>query len=279
MTLLLLSRRLPLALARRQALPLRRSFHRSAAAWLPEIPFKLADIGEGIAEVELLQWFVNEGDKITQFQNVCEVQSDKATVEITSRYDGVVKKVHYTVGEMAKVGQTLIDIEVDDATAAAFHAATPSKPVATTPTLARRAAPTPVAAPARPPLPPAAVQVAVDVAVPSQAPSRQPRDADERVLTSPSVRRLAKEHSIDLLEVIGTGPDGRLLKEDLLNHIRMLASQPKIELVQLPTATAKATTTMGGSVQASASYLAEDTVVPLTRTYRALLAQPTRSCW
>lgn len=59
---------------------LRRSFHRSAVAAFPEIPFKLADIGEGIAEVEVLQWFIKEGDQIKQFQNVCEVQSDKVCV-------------------------------------------------------------------------------------------------------------------------------------------------------------------------------------------------------
>lgn len=54
-----------------------RDFHRSCVAAFPEIPFKLADIGEGIAEVEVLQWFVKEGEQIKQFQNVCEVQSDK----------------------------------------------------------------------------------------------------------------------------------------------------------------------------------------------------------
>ena len=59
--------------------PTLRAFHGSAAVALPEIPFKLADIGEGIAEVEVLQWFVKDGDPIKQFQNVCEVQSDKVS--------------------------------------------------------------------------------------------------------------------------------------------------------------------------------------------------------
>lgn len=67
------------------------------------VPFKLADIGEGIAEVELLKWFVKEGDTIKTFDRVCEVQSDKATVEITSRYAGVISKVHHGEGDIVKV--------------------------------------------------------------------------------------------------------------------------------------------------------------------------------
>ena len=68
------------------------------------VPFLLADIGEGIAEVELMQWFVREGDVVKQFDRVCEVQSDKATVEISSRYDGVVRRVHHEAGAIVKVG-------------------------------------------------------------------------------------------------------------------------------------------------------------------------------
>ena len=57
----------------------RRSISTSALRLMPQIPFKLADIGEGIAEVEVMQWFVKEGDQVEQFQNVCEVQSDKVS--------------------------------------------------------------------------------------------------------------------------------------------------------------------------------------------------------
>jgi hypothetical protein len=72
------------------------------------LPFKLADIGEGIAEVELMKWFVKEGDVIRAFDRVCEVQSDKATVEITSRYDGTVHKVHHLEGDIVKVGGVFV---------------------------------------------------------------------------------------------------------------------------------------------------------------------------
>eukprot|EP00978_Attheya_sp_CCMP212_P040459 scaffold221176_cov53-Attheya_sp.AAC.1 len=74
------------------------------------IPFLLADIGEGIAEVELLQWFVATGDPIRQFDRVCEVQSDKATVEITSRFDGTVESLDGAIGDMISVGCPLLHI-------------------------------------------------------------------------------------------------------------------------------------------------------------------------
>jgi len=72
--------------------------------------FKLADIGEGIAEVELMKWFIKEGDLVRSFDRICEVQSDKATVEITSRYDGYITKVYHREGDIVKVGSTLVDI-------------------------------------------------------------------------------------------------------------------------------------------------------------------------
>lgn len=86
------------------------AFHHSSRLFKP-INFKLADIGEGIAEVEVLEWYVKPGDKIEQFSPICMVQSDKASVEITSRYDGIVKSLGWNIGDMAQVGSTLIELE------------------------------------------------------------------------------------------------------------------------------------------------------------------------
>ncbi|KAJ0407990.1 hypothetical protein P43SY_000194 [Pythium insidiosum] len=242
------------------------AFHRHAPLAFPEIPFKLADIGEGIAEVEVLQWFVKEGEPIKQFQNVCEVQSDKATVEITSRYDGVVKKIHYNVGEMAKVGTTLIDIDVDDATAASVvESAKPAQ--------SRKGPPTPVggAAPkAVKPQTPTPKVAAPEPVAPTPRARAAPvvssaRSTSEKVLTSPSVRRLAKEHDIDLADVEGSGPQGRILKEDLLEYIRALAASPPTATTPASTSSAVASSpAVASAAPVTASYLEEDTTVPLT---------------
>ncbi len=69
---------------------------------LATVAFKLSDIGEGIAEVEVLKWHVKVGDRVAQFDKLLEVQSDKATVDITSRFDGVVTALHYKVRAAAR---------------------------------------------------------------------------------------------------------------------------------------------------------------------------------
>ncbi|XP_060839775.1 lipoamide acyltransferase component of branched-chain alpha-keto acid dehydrogenase complex, mitochondrial [Rhopalosiphum padi] len=158
------------------------------------VPFLLADIGEGISEVTVKEWYVNVGDVVSEFDDVCEVESDKATVTITSRYAGAVTKVHYETGGTARVGSALVDIEVDeDGQTAAEQVAAGAEVVAT-----------------------GAEEVVVAGSSGEPAGSDAPdAGVTARVLTTPAVRRIAAEKGIDLTTVHGTGKHGRVLKEDI----------------------------------------------------------------
>ncbi|KAI8076453.1 2-oxoacid dehydrogenases acyltransferase-domain-containing protein [Gilbertella persicaria] len=90
-----------------------RSFHHACRLGMIR-PFLLADIGEGITECEVVQWFVEPGTKVAEFDKICEVQSDKASVEISSRYAGSIVKLHYGKHDTAKVGHPLVDIDTDE---------------------------------------------------------------------------------------------------------------------------------------------------------------------
>ncbi len=172
------------------------------------VPFNLPDIGEGIAEVEILQWHVAEGQHISQFDKLLEVQSDKATVDITSRYDGTVRKLHYKVGDMAKTGKPLLDIELSAAglpsQAAAAAAAPDVRPGASSSSSSSSSS-----SPAE----------EAGGSKASTAGSSSASSASARGIAAPAVRHLARQHDIPVASVPGTGKDGRVTKEDMLKAI------------------------------------------------------------
>ncbi len=148
--------------------------------------FKLADIGEGMQEAEILRWLVAEGQEVKEDQPLVEIQTDKVTAELPSPWAGVVVQRRKAEGDLVRVGETLLEI--------ALAAGLPAGP---TPAPGTAAAPPGTTA----------------------AGAAQPAGgARQQVLASPATRRRALEWGIDLRDVRGTGPAGRVTREDLERH-------------------------------------------------------------
>lgn len=166
----------------------------------------------GIVECEIVQWFVEPGARVEEFSPLCEVQSDKASVEITSRFAGVVKKLHYGAGEFAKVGKPFVDIDIvdDGKTSGDLEAVAPTAP---TPTAAH-----PAPALSAPPPSPLAPEVVASRAQPdAKRASPVIQTGKHAALATPATRHLSKELGVEISHVPGTGKDGRVSKEDILN--------------------------------------------------------------
>ncbi|RON66951.1 branched-chain alpha-keto acid dehydrogenase subunit E2 [Pseudomonas fluorescens] len=164
---------------------------------------KMPDIGEGIAEVELSQWHVKVGDLVVEDQVLADVMTDKAMVDIPSPVHGKVIALGGQPGEVMAVGSVLISIEVEGAgnlKESAAPAPVKEAPIAPKAEATVESRPVAAAAPR-----PAAVCQGPMVA----------READERPLASPAVRKHALDLGIQLRLVRGTGPAGRVLHEDL----------------------------------------------------------------
>jgi pyruvate dehydrogenase E2 component (dihydrolipoamide acetyltransferase) len=159
--------------------------------------FRLPDIGEGVAEGEVVEWFVKEGDRIVEDAPLVSVLTDKANVEIPSPKGGRIARIHAQVGEKVKVGGLLVTIDTDGTGGAPPSAPSPPpSPTATAPTPSKDT-------PSPPPSAPATTGGATA------------GDASSRTLASPYLRRLAAERGIDLRTLRGSGPNGRITEADL----------------------------------------------------------------
>ncbi|WP_028101366.1 dihydrolipoamide acetyltransferase family protein [Pseudoduganella violaceinigra] len=179
---------------------------------------KMPDIGEGIAEVELVMWHVKVGDAVTEDMILADVMTDKATIEIPSPVHGTVAMLGGAAGQVMAVGADLIHIEVEGAGnlkaqsgAAAAAEAAPAKPVAPPPASSAAAAPP---APAAAPVAPVAASATAPASRATVA-ARVAREAGERPLASPAVRKRAWDMGVELQFVHGSGPAGRILHADL----------------------------------------------------------------
>ncbi|MER5408121.1 dihydrolipoamide acetyltransferase family protein [Streptomyces sp. NPDC002769] len=197
--------------------------------------FKMPDVGEGLTEAEILKWYVQPGDSVTDGQVVCEVETAKAAVELPIPYDGVVRELRFPEGTTVDVGQVIIAVDVSGGAA----------PVQASPAAAPAAEPVPVvppspAAPAGEPKPEGRTPVLVGYGVAESSTKRRPRKGTEvpaqpsevfraatavqgelnghgrpRPLAKPPVRKLAKDLGVDLTTVTPSGPDGIITREDV----------------------------------------------------------------
>ncbi len=164
--------------------------------------FKLPDIGEGVVEGEVVQWHVAAGDVVSEDDPIVDVMTDKATVTIPSPVTGVVNSLSGGVGEMVAVGSTLVEFDSDSAAAPASEPETVAEPEPEEESVpVVKPEPTPAPTPAAP-----------EPVVASIAPSG-------KVLASPAIRRRAREAGVDLAQVRGSGPAGRVRHADLDAYI------------------------------------------------------------
>lgn len=212
-----------------------------------DIPFLLADIGEGIKEVELIKWYVTIGQTVEQFDKICLIQSDKATVEITSRYDGIITSLNEkNVGDMIQVGEPLLFLRSEEGEEEHYDDTESSKDFSETDTLVsaledsiNSKIPTldvlddteekdiglAIDGTAFD-LTPAATEVSqtrysdIDDDNISESHSLNKRsDTSNRFEASPAVRKLVNDYGINATSIHGTGPKGRILKSDLLSYL------------------------------------------------------------
>ncbi len=178
---------------------------------MSEFVIKMPDVGEGVAEAELVEWHVKAGDPVREDMVIAAVMTDKATVEIPSPVAGTVVWLAAEVGEKIAVKAPLMRIET-------ASGGTPSAPTA-----AEKSSPAPE------PKKPAPAQEK-SAGAPSAARVSPPsQDPAERPIASPAVRLFAREHGVDLRQVQGSGPANRVLREDVE---RWLARGPQAPSVQ-----------------------------------------------
>ncbi len=165
------------------------------------VQFALPDLGENIESGDVIRILVDVGDRLAEDQTVIELETDKAVIEVPSSIDGTITEILVQQGDTIAVGQPILAVETAAAAAPVAEEAPP--------------APVPVEEPAPTPMPQAVAPV-VEEAPP------EPTSTDDPVPAAPSTRRLAREIGVDIAQVQGTGPGGRISIDDVKAHSKKL---------------------------------------------------------
>lgn len=167
---------------------------------MTDFVYKLPDVGEGLDQAEIMSWKVSVGDAVVPDQVLAEVETDKSMVEVPSPVAGVVTKLAGSPGDFIEVGATFVEIALDDG------ANVPAGEDSTTP-FGAEDSPAPIAAPRSGAAPESGTSS-------DEGAGREPRGA-HRILASPATRRFAHDSGVDLNDVAGSGPAGRITKTDV----------------------------------------------------------------
>jgi len=163
--------------------------------------FRLPDIGEGIHEGEIVKWFVKPGDKVQEDDVLCEVQNDKAVVEIPSPVEGTVEDILVEEGTVAVVGDVLVTFDAPGYEHLKFkgdHEEEKTEDVSKAE---------------------AETQTTTEVAQESSPAPAADVDSSRRIIAMPSVRKYAREQGVNIRLVTGSGDNGRIMKEDIMAYI------------------------------------------------------------
>ena len=169
------------------------------------VQFALPDLGENIESGDVIRILVDVGDRLAEDQTVIELETDKAVIEVPSSIDGTITEILVQQGDTIAVGQPILAVETAAAAAPVAEEAPP--------------APVPVEEPAPTPMPQAVAPV-VEEAPPEPTPALT--STDDPVPAAPSTRRLAREIGVDIAQVQGTGPGGRISIDDVKAHSKKL---------------------------------------------------------
>src|ERR1700731_3000506 len=169
----------------------------------------MPQMGESIFEGTITKWLKKPGDKVERDEPLFEISTDKVDAEIPSPSAGVLKEIKVGEGKTVPI-QTVVGV-IDAASSAS--AAAPAAAATKAPEPPKAAAPAPALKPAAAAAPPPSPRPASPA--PAAGASAPPHPASERIHSSPLVRRMAKEHGVDLAAVPGTGAGGRVSKQDI----------------------------------------------------------------
>lgn len=216
--------------------------------------FKFPDVGEGMAEGEIVDWLVAEGDEVEEGDSVAEIQNDKSVEELAAPVSGTVESILEEAGSLVNVDDPIMIIDDGSEGEAEVEAPTEEEAEEEAPAETTEAVEEPTEA--------------TGVVATS--------DPNKLVLAMPSVRQYARENDVDISTVQATGDGGRVLKEDIDNHVATGGAQPAEETAAQPAATGE---TVGGVelTPYKSGREDEETREPLTMTRRAIAKAMTKS--